>query len=300
VSTLILRGNGIGNSVVLLLAGLSIAPLFALERGNTDLFLFAVLFLGCMLSKPSQRSGVFLVATLLKLFPLVALVAEAIRERGKNRIWPASALVLAGVLLGAQWKDLLLIQKGTPITNSASYGILALRESLWVFLLGHAPWVRSTYYVVLCVMLSCWIAGVLIAAARWRRPAKHEPGVLQSQAGDLFLVFGAIYAATFAIGSNWDYRLIFLIPTLPLALELAKRPGHSRWGILYICSVLLAENCVAFGGGYKSMLAQAFTVTTFFLIVAMLVEQLRSYIGSATATEPVGAEAEVANVGSVA
>jgi hypothetical protein len=260
------------------------------------LLVFALLFLGCMLSKPSQRSGLFLLAALLKLFPLVALVAETIRQRGKNRIWPVGALVLAGLLLGAQWKDLLLIQKGTPVTNFASYGILALRESLWIFLLRHAPWGGDTYYVVLGVMLSCWIAAALIAIAGWRKPAKHERSVLQSQAGDLFLVFGALYAATFAIGSNWDYRLIFLIPTLPLALELAKRPGRSRWGILYICSVLLTANCVAFEGGYKSILAQAFTVTTFFLTVSMLVQQVKSYIGNPRSMESVAAEAEAATV----
>jgi hypothetical protein len=280
ISKLILEAARVAEHAVLLLAGLSIAPLFALERGNNDLPVFAFVFLACVLARPWQRSGLLLAATVLKVFPVVALLAETLRQRGRSRIWPVAGLAVAMVILVAQRSDLALIRKGTPVTLAASYGVFSLRDTLWYLLTRHAllpPMALS----VTCEMavLCCWVAGVVVALHSWRRPGWLDDALLQSRAGEMFFVFGTIYAATFAIGSNWDYRLMFLIPTLPLAFALTRTREHSRWGILYVVCVLVAENVVAFRWGYKALFAQVATFALFLLILAMLVEQVKSYLG---------------------
>jgi hypothetical protein len=108
--------------------------------------------------------------------------------------------------------------------------------------------------------------------------------LLQSKAGGLFFLFGTIYAATFAVGSNWNYRLIFLIPTLPFAFESTRNPVHFPWGLAYIliffafCSRRIPFPDV----GYKSLAAQAVTVALFFLVLRILVEQGKSHLKGKT------------------
>jgi hypothetical protein len=281
VSRLILQSKNVWDCAVLLMAGLSIAPLFAMERGNNDLFVFAAVFLGCMVAAAPLRAGAFLLATVLKVFPIVALLAEALRQRGRKRVWPLSMLVLGALLLAAQWKDLLLIQKGTPVTSYASYGMVSLKEMVWLFLVGHAWTDVNPIYVSVGTMAACYIAAAIIAWRTWRAPNHFDEATLRSKTGDLFFVFGSIYAATFAIGSNWDYRLIFLIPTLPLVLDFARSRRNRLWAQTYVVCILFAENCVPFEGGYKSLLGAAATVGVFLLILPMLVEQAKSYLKAA-------------------
>ena len=276
VSKLILAAKATWELVILLISSLSIAPLFALERGNTDLLVFALVFAGAILSRASERAGAFLIAVLLKLFPLAALAAEAIRQRGRNRFWPVGAIGLGIVLLAAQWRDLILIQRGTPVISSASFGFLSLKETLFLFFMGHAFFGQNAFVVALGAVVLCLLATLVLAARAWKKPHRFNQATLQTPAGDMFCVFASIYAATFVIGSNWDYRLIFLVPTAPFALELIRSRTHFRWGLAYILCLLFTESCVAFEGGYKSLVAQAVTLTMFCLVLELLVEQLKT------------------------
>jgi hypothetical protein len=274
ISKLILDGKSTAEHLVLLFAGLSIAGFFAIERGSTDLIIFAIVFLGCVSARAPLRSGMFLLAALLKLFPLAALLAEAVRQRGRSRAWPIAGLAVGAVLLALQRHDLLLIQRGTPATFAASYGVLSLKDTLWFFLTRHAS-LAPMALSLMCeaAVLCCWIAGAFVALYVWRRSTRLEQALLQSSAGAGFFVFGSIYVATFVIGSNWDYRLIFLIPTLPLAFALLRTQTHFVWGLSYICCVLIAENVAPFQWGYKPLVAQLATIVLFLLAIAVIAAQ---------------------------
>jgi hypothetical protein len=58
----------------------------------------------------------------------------------------------------------------------------------------------------------------------------------------MFAILGAIYAFCFMAGSNWDYRLIFLIPTLPFAFILTRQPEYKYWSMAYIILVIFYEH----------------------------------------------------------
>ena len=278
ISKLIAEAGTVLEQLTLLVAALSIAPLFAIERGNIDLPVFAMVFLGTALAKPWQRAGMFWLATVLKLFPIAALAAEAIRQREGKRLGAIATLAAACVALAAQANDLRLIARGTPVAQYASYGVLSIKETLWCFLLRHTLVVRSASFIALAALLSVLIGGALFAFWAWRRPPSIEGPLLQSPAADRFFLFGAIYVSTFAIGSNWDYRLIFLIPTLPFAFALLRTEAHFRLGFSYIVSVLLVENCVAFDGGYKTLVAEAVSVAVFLLQLTILAQIAKMHV----------------------
>lgn len=289
ISKLIFQAKSSLECLAVLFAGLSVAPLIGFERGNIDLVVFAIVFLGCVLPGEALRVWMFVIAAVLKLFPMAVLAAEVVRRYGKKRILPVVLLVLVAALFVAQWHDLVLINRGTPRSAFASYGVISLRECLRMFLLedmlstqNGLPVARAA--IVACVIAAqasvilCWGAGLLLTVRLWKKPLAFDRQLLQSKSGALFFLFGTVYVSTFAIGSNWDYRLIFLLPTLPFAFELSRNPIHFRWGVAYILCLLLAENCISWVHGYKSLLAQAFTVALFFLALRILAAQAKSYL----------------------
>ena len=108
----------------------------------------------------------------------------------------------------------------------------------------------------------------------------------------MFSIFGAIYVFSFAVGSNWAYRLIFLLPTLPLALEMSRRPRYRRFGVLYIGLVLLAEN--AFGLKYVdgTMLTHLATFSLFVAVIMILTQQGKwALLERAPQSQPTAVEA---------
>ena len=257
VSWLIANSASALEAAILLVAGLSLAPLFAIERGNTDLFVFSLVFLGCAATNKYLKPGAFLCAALLKIFPFVALVIEAVRRTGKERRVPIAFAALALALLALQWRDLNAIRRGTPVSAYLSYGVLTVRAQEQEGYLGGAVYAAG------------WAIAILAAAILWLRRPKIEDSMLRSKAGEMFLIFGGIYAFTFLIGSNWNYRLIFLVPTIPFAMEMIRSTQYRKWGIAYITAVLLTENSFALGPHLGIPLADIATFAVFAIIAVI-------------------------------
>ena len=259
ISWLIIRSASSLEALILLIAGLSLAPLLAIERGNTDLFVFTLVFLGCATTNKYLKLGAFFCAAMFKVFPFVALVADAARRPVKERRVPIAFACLAAALLAWQWRDLNAIRHATPVSTYLSYGILSLR--------AQAAYLTWELFAVGCT------AAVLIAGTAWLTRPNINEAALQSRSGEMFLIFGGVYAFTFAIGSNWDYRLIFLLPTLPFAMELARSARQRNWGIAYVTTVIVAENSFALGTYQSIPLGDLSTFVVFAMVLMILLQQ---------------------------
>jgi hypothetical protein len=241
ISYLIVKAEHFVDVIFLLFASLSLAPLLGIERGNNDLFIFSLLFVGCVTSNKSVKSGIFAAAALLKIYPVAGLTIDAIRRPEKQREVPYILLAVVFVLFALQWYDVILIAHNTPIALNNSYGVAALREHFYALdhrwgILNGRGWL---------VIVGCWIAGALtIAAAAWNR-WRLDDSIRNSPYAEMFSVFAGMYVFTYALGSNFDYRLILLLPTIPLALEMSRTPRHRVWGLAHLLLTGLAIN--AFG-----------------------------------------------------
>jgi hypothetical protein len=122
------------------------------------------------------------------------------------------------------------------------------------------------------------VACALILGIAWMTRPNLDEAILNSRFGEMFLIFGGIYVLTFAIGSNYNYRLIFLLPTLPLACELVRSAKHRKWGITYIASVLAAENSVALGIYQGIPLEDLATFAIFAMILPILLQQAKEFL----------------------
>ena len=275
VSVLIFRARRNLDAVVLLIAGLSLAPLLAFERGNIDLLIFAMVFLACALSSDALRSGLLCVAALLKIYPLAAMGADAMRRPSGRRAAPLLLLALVVASFAWQWRDVNTIRRYTPVSGSMSYGAISLKQEFdedWGPLLGNRV---STGWIAVALL---WGAGALAAAGAWTRRTQFDASVRRSPAAGAFFVFGAIYAFSFAVGSNWDYRLIFLLPTLPFALDLARDPDHRRWALAYIAALLVAENAWGLKWANATTLNHAVTFLLFVMMVGALMQLLKLFL----------------------
>jgi hypothetical protein len=266
ITFLIAQTSHAVDATILLLASLSVGPLLAMERGNTDLLVFSLIFLACVVTNKHLKSGLLGVAALLKIFPLAAMMMDAIRRPGKERRLAAmlTGVVLALILL--QWHDLRLIRKSTPVYRARSYGIFSLEEEVlfdtlqWGFLIG-LGWI---------VVMECWLAGALAVVNAWRNPRDLDLPIQNSRFAEMFAVFGGTYVFTYAVGGNFVYRLIFLLPTLPLVLEMARSSRHRVWAIVYLTLIGLAENSIGFEQSGGTIAGHAATLALFIMLLGML------------------------------
>jgi hypothetical protein len=281
ISWLILKSESSLGAILLVIAALSVAPLLALERGNIDLFIFFLLFLGCMATNRFLKSGVFLVATVLKIYPIAAQVVDVIRRPLKEDRVPITTTLAAAALWIWKWRELGAIRRAAPVSTTLAFGVLTLK--------AQAQYVSGALLAIALV-----ICAVIFAIAWVARPSLDE-AIRHSRFGELFLIFGGIYAFTFAVGSNYNYRLIFLVPTLPLACEFLRNAKHRKWGIIYIASVLIAENAVALGMYQGIPLEDLATFALFAMILPILVEQAKEFSLNAAALFQPSASAAVSH-----
>jgi hypothetical protein len=160
-----------------------------------------------------------------------------------------------------------LNSEGTPVYRVRSYGVLSLEQEFlfdtlqWGFLIGLGR----------IVVLECWLAGALAITYGWRRSARElDISIQNSRFGEMFAVFGGTCVFTYAVGSKFDYRLILLLPTLSLALEMVRSSRHRVWGIFYLALMGLAENSIGFEQSGGTIAGHAATFALFIMLLAML------------------------------
>lgn len=228
VSWFVLNSERAVDAVIFLLTGLGLAPLFAIERGNSDLLIFALVLAGCLLGNRFAKAAVFFAGAVLKIFPVAALLVDSVRgglKKGAAALGFATAAFLA---FAWQWHDLQAIKTSTPVSTTLSFGLRTLRA--------------QAEFLSAAQLAGCAALLAIILAASWIRRPHMPESVWNSQKGELFAIFGGIYLFSFVMGSNWDYRLIFQIPTLPLVLDLAREKQTRIWAIVYLVAFIVAEN----------------------------------------------------------
>jgi hypothetical protein len=267
MSILIIQAERWLDMLVLLIASLSVAPLLAMERGNTDLFIFSLVFLGCLSTNRTLKSWIFAVATLLKIYPIAAMAVDAIRRPIKQRTLPFLLISIVVFSFVLQWHDVMLVRRNTPISGPRAYGVLALEELILPERLRRGLLIGVGW----AVLLLCWGAGARAIVTAWKKLPALEGSIRNSRQAEMFSVFGATYAFTYAIGSNYDYRLILLLPTIPLVLEMARSPIHRKLGIGYLILLAVAENVFVFIRGLDHLA----TFGLFTMVLAILTLQSR-------------------------
>ncbi len=199
---------------------LSGACAFGLERGNNDLVVFVLLYVSAVAARPLFAALVPL-ATVLKIFPMLALAAFVHRPR-----LALLAAVLCAAALAILAPELALIRKTTANVlaadiamanpalatgNVMSYGAVRYADALAELGFAVAPTIVCAVLLGLALLL------------HFGAPRLFRTGPADEMVATLFLCGSAIFLGSTLIGPNWDYRLSFLLMALPLIAALEMR-----------------------------------------------------------------------------
>jgi hypothetical protein len=221
----------VGSGIVMALAACSPAIMLAVERGNMDIAMFSLMAMSVLWWQMFPGTSrvvspiLMLVAAVAKLYPVLALPAFMVtRSRTTVR---TSLLCLAGfsLYLAYSFSDIVHIARIAPQGDLFSYGARILLAHLY-HQTGADHWAGPA-------VLKQLLAGVLLAfvvtaiGVRARRLAPPYENSMVAQAPLIALHAGSlVYIGTFAVEKNFDYRLVFLLLTLPQLCAWARISTH--------------------------------------------------------------------------
>lgn len=260
-------------SVYLLLAIFSWPSLLAVERGNNDLLAFVLILAGIALSQGYFRAISILLATVLKVFPVVSVVTLA----KKPKLFILLALLSAIYFIGIAGQLKVLQGGNTALTDPAAifaaYGFEAHMLMIRQIIRGQPVAVYTLLkYGLIGVSLGLSVA---ISRIKSLKPASSSPFKT-----DLFIAGGSLFAGTYLVTSNWDYRLIFLLLCIPYILSIQSRVvRHSM-----LIGILLASNAPFIGDFYNQpgiMIGNLSLYYVFLMMTACLVREFIAYVPAA-------------------
>jgi hypothetical protein len=222
----------IGTGIVLALAACSPAVMLAVERANMDIALFSVVGCSVLLWRrfpgPARVASpvLVLVAATAKIYPVFALPGFVISG---NRVAARSALLcLAAFVVYLAWafRDVAHVAAIATQGQHFSYGARILPAHLY-HQVGAERWAAPALVKQLLAVVPLMVAAVAMALRIYRRLGPQPEAVIDATAPLVAFHLGAlIYLGTFALANNFDYRLVFLLLTLPQLVEWARTPPH--------------------------------------------------------------------------
>jgi glycosyl transferase family 87 len=212
------------------------------ERGNVDLTLFAVVVLAVLVSRRGVRGliasgALLLLAAVLKLFPVFS--TGFLARRGERPRVAVAVAVAAGfaVYLIALHDQIHAVVSAVPQGDIFSYGVRRVSE--WISAVAaEGVSARLTSWRAWDVVIVATVAGAGWLIARRRlTPIVAAGGGTGTRDLDLFWAGACTYVFTYAVARNFDYRLVFLLATVPQLVHWAR--AGSRFAVLTIGALVI-------------------------------------------------------------
>lgn len=244
-SVLLLVGRlSMPEGVIVAVAVASPAVMLAIERANMDLLIF-VLFVGAVFAwsvrdrvAPLLAPTLILAAAIAKLYAIFALPSFALTGR-RRMLWVvAAAFGIMAVYLVLTFDDVRVVMQAPEGGLLYSYGARILIGDLY-HRLSPGEWAYGSLLAQLIAAMPVVIGSMAVwswARRRLTRISAAERTIPAVLAFDL----GALtYLGTFVTRKSGDYRLVFLLLTLPLLMrwtgaERSARTSAARVGLVAV------------------------------------------------------------------
>lgn len=213
-------------NIVLFIAFLSPAVVLGVERSNIELILFTILAAALLLGYRSKIFSflVLMFGSILKLYPIFGLI-YLLRENKRNFL----AFFLTGLGIFLLYSllsldDLKQVFSTTPKLVNSSFGI-----NVWWMGIRH-PRVfampLSETAVMLFQIFTYTAALFIVGTALFSGTCRRRPDYIEhGEHLDAFRMGVGIYAGCFLLMNTHDYRLIFLIFTIPQLIAWFLKSG---------------------------------------------------------------------------
>lgn len=216
------------------LLALSPPVLLCIERGNTDGFVFAILFSALLLFRSKFLVGAVIALTAcLKFFPGLALLAF-LRHR---RNW--FALSVGFLVFSIPLFESLMYLKGvfaaTPSGYESGFGLNGFAKFPGI---AQYSWMS----LVARLFIVCLAVGTFILSARRARHFGSQRFYLSDHEVQIVLASLVLFVLIYLLSVSWAYRVIFAIPA---AVLLSRVPLLSAKIFVILFFVLLWAPAVA-------------------------------------------------------
>ena len=239
----------IDTQIALFLGAVIFSPsaIFGLQSGNNDLVVFFVVALALRLGYRSKFWGsiAMFFAAILKVFPIFGL-AQLVTE-DKRDFWrfliPLTALFL--IYCWISLDDFRQIYSVTPRGRSGAYGVYVLPMMIektlqkWTIFPDLRTWIIAAAPIFFYGIAGLIFLISLYALVNKNTLSRPVAGIHISP----FRVGACIYIGSFLLASNWNYRMIFLIFTIPQLFAWLSIADIRLLRILWITLVGILFSC---------------------------------------------------------
>jgi hypothetical protein len=222
---LLFRGRAWYHGAIAVGAMISPSVMMGVERGNLDLLILALVGSAALMYEErsvGRKCGAITLLSLgvaLKLFPMFCVSLTA-RFSKQTFIFACAMAALSLIYLDLTMKYIFLIRQNVPTTFILSYGYKSIflgvdhiRSEAGLSPIGLAEtWAPASTAIL---VLFCAAA----VAANSFREQHGYCSVDKSAAGNAFLFGAGIYCGTYLLGTNFIYRLMFLLLCVPQFLD---------------------------------------------------------------------------------
>lgn len=247
VIIVLLKGRSATDGVIALVALLSPSVLMGIERANSDLLILALVGSAALAYndekgyRPYGALALAYVATILKLYPFFT-VAVGCRLTRKSLFFAIALGVLSQIYFITIFHDLLLIRRNVPTTFMLSYGYKAIFLGIDHLRVeaGLSPIALADTWFPALTAASAVLLALVIAMTQFKTTTTRF-SVGDSRAGTAFYFGSGIYCGTFLLGTNFIYRLIFLLLCLPQFQDWGSQTAEQNsWLGRIFVTILLA------------------------------------------------------------
>lgn len=217
--------------------------LLLVERGNCDMLVFSMLTLGFIATKKwrpkvqiAGRTLLVILLTAMKIYPVVGVVALLRNWRSLPLVVAGAILALVALVVSSGLENLRHVFANTPQIFAGSYGATPLFQALSNNFGQNIVELRYVASLVSIVVVG------LISALAFAHRGKESHWIpnyeLDRTVDQVALVCLSIFLLSFMLGSNFDYRLVFLVGTVPPMLRAYDMSGRRMFLLLPLTIVL--------------------------------------------------------------
>jgi len=278
----------LGKGILIAVAVCSPSVMFAIERANMDIVVFTLLVLAVLAWRTRTRWGetvspfVVLLGATAKIYPVFGLPAYLfVRRRGAA----VAAIVCAAIFLAYALitiGDIQAIARVAPQGDYHSFGARILPASIYHRFVPDR-WQGGDLTKQLVAVVPVLLAAPFVWFRGRRRLAEPDQDA-DSSTRLAFYLGSLIFLGTFAIGNNFDYRLVFMLLTLPQLFDwVTDEAGDPRrWLAAITIAIVLALLWIGALSEPLALTDEVVTWATVGLLLALLaasVPRLRTVLG---------------------
>jgi hypothetical protein len=233
----------LGKGILVAVALCSPSVMFAIERANMDIVVFTLMVLA-VLAWRVRRSWadvaspfVVLLAGTAKIYPIFALPAYALMRRRTAAIAAVACAVAFALYALVTIGDIQAIAAIAPQGDYHSFGARILPAAIYHRFVPDR-WQGGTITKQLLVIVPLLAAAPLVWFPGRRRLPDPDEGA-DTPTRLAFYAGSMIFLGTFAIGNNFDYRLVFLLLTLPQLFDWVTEPSDPRGWLAGVATVIV-------------------------------------------------------------